>query len=98
MYLSSQADQLRVQLWRGDGVQLADVAPASVINAARSYDEANLALLNSVGALLKGQQSGAVDSLASHGVSLICCKRPVHRDRGRYRQRPGRYPGPGASS
>lgn len=71
LYLSSQADQLRVQLWRGDGVQLADVAPASVINAARSYDEANLALLNSVGALLKGQQSGAVDSLASHGVSLI---------------------------
>ena len=71
LYLSSQADQLRVQLWRGDGVQLADVAPASVINAARSYDEANLALLNSVGALLKGQQSGAVDSIASHGVSLI---------------------------
>jgi len=71
LHLSSQADQLRVQLWRGDGVQLADVAPASVINAARSYDEANLALLNSVGALLKGQQSGAVDSLASHGVSLI---------------------------
>ena len=71
LYLSSQADQLRVQLWRGDGVQLADVAPASVINAARSYDEANLALLNSVGTLLKGQQSGAVDSLASHGVSLI---------------------------
>ena len=60
-----------MQLWRGDVVQLADVAPASVINAARSYDEANLALLNSVGALLKGQQSGAVDSLASHGVSLI---------------------------
>ena len=71
LYLSSQADQLRVQLWRGDGVQLADVAPASVINASRSYDEANLALLSSVGALLKGQQSGAVDSLASHGVSLI---------------------------
>lgn len=71
LYLSSQADQLQVQLWRGDGVQLADVAPASVINASRSYDEANLALLSSVGALLKGQQSGAVDSLASHGVSLI---------------------------
>lgn len=71
LYLSSQADQLRVQLWRGDGVQLADVAPASVINASRSYDEANLALLSSVGALLKGQQSGAVDSIASHGVSLI---------------------------